>query len=376
MMAISKRRAIPAGLCAVVAALSASVAQAHGYDMRSVYVMSNDAGGNEIYVYARTDYGVLMPRGRVSTGGRGSGGKLDPLTSQGSLKLTADGEHLLAVNAGSGTLSVFEIDGGGLRLTDQVPTGGAEPVAVAQHGNLVYVLNNAGTSNVVGFKLAGGHLQRIANSRQYLSANNVTATSIQFSVDGQSLLVVERGPNKIDGFGVNADGTLTTRTPNAASPGVFALSVARNGTVVTSETGPGTANGSTVSSFRVAAGGVLAPVSVAVPALANGNCWNAITPDSRFVYTSNGASGSLSGYAIGADGSLTPLPGTVVGVNPAGSANLDIAISSDGKFVYTLNAATGAIGQFAINPSTGALTALGVTAGLPAAAGLNGIAAN
>lgn len=375
-MAISKRLAIPAGLGALIGTLLGSVAHAHGYEEHSVYVMSNNADGNEIYVYARTDYGSLIPRGHVSTGGRGSGGKVDPLTSQGSLTVTADGKRLLAVNAGSGTLSVFEIDGAGLHLEEQVPTGGAEPVAVAQHGDLVYVLNNAGTSNVVGFKLSGEHLRRIPNSRQFLSGNSVTATSIGFSADGQSLLVVERGLNKIDGFGVNADGTLTARTTNAASPGVFSLSVARNGTVVTSETGPGTPNGSTVSSFQVATGGVLSPVSVAVPALANANCWNVVTPDGRFVYTSNAASSSISGYAIGTDGSLTPLAGTVVGFNPAGSANLDITISSDGRFLYTLNAGSGAIGQFAINPSTGALTALGVTAGLPAAAALNGIAAN
>jgi 6-phosphogluconolactonase (cycloisomerase 2 family) len=375
-MKISKGLVVRAGLGVLVGAVLASAAHANGNEERSVYVMSNNADANEIYVYARTDYGTLIPRGHVRTGGRGSGGKVDPLTSQGSLTLTSDGRRLLAVNAGSGTLSVLEIEGSALHLIEQVSAGGSEPVAVAQGGDLIYVLNNAGTSNVVGFRLRGDHLAQIAGSRQFLSGNNVTATSIKFSADGRSLLVVERGPNKIDGFGVNADGTLTARTVNAASPGVFALSVAPNGTVVTSETGTGAPNGSTVSSFQVSAGGVLAPVSQAVPALANANCWNAITPDGRYVYTSNAASGSISGYAIGADGSLTPLPGTVVGYNPAGSANLDIAISSDGKFVYTLNAASGAVGEFAINQATGALTALGVTSGLPAAAGLNGIAAN
>jgi 6-phosphogluconolactonase (cycloisomerase 2 family) len=65
----------------------------------------------------------------------------------------------------------------------------------------------------------------------------------------------------------------------------------------------------------------------------------------------------------------------VVGTNPPGSANLDIAVSADGHFLYSLNAASGAVGVFAIN-SDGSLVSLGVRGGLPAAAGLNGIAAN
>jgi 6-phosphogluconolactonase len=62
-------------------------------------------------------------------------------------------------------------------------------------------------------------------------------------------------------------------------------------------------------------------------------------------------------------------------VNPFGSANLDITISADGKFLFSLNAATAAVGMFAIQ-SNGALTSLGTTGGLPASAGLNGIAAD
>lgn len=77
----------------------------------------------------------------------------------------------------------------------------------------------------------------------------------------------------------------------------------------------------------------------------------------------------------GPSGSLTPVPGTIVGTNPAGSTNLDIAVSADGKYLYSLNSGTGAIGAFAIN-ADGSLTALGVIPGLPAGPSLSGIAAN
>lgn len=73
---------------------------------------------------------------------------------------------------------------------------------------------------------------------------------------------------------------------------------------------------------------------------------------------------------------MAPIPGTVAGLNPSGSTNLDIAISADGAYLYSLNTASGAIGIFAIRATDGTLTNLGAVGGLPAGAALNGIAAN
>lgn len=142
-----------------------------------------------------------------------------------------------------------------------------------------------------------------------------------------------------------------------------------------SETGSSTPNSSAISSYNVNPDGSLTAISISVPTLGNANCWNAVTPDGHFVYASNAGSSTIAGFAIGAAGTLTALPGTVLAVNPSGSANLDITISADGKFLYSLNAATGAVGMFAIQ-SNGTLTNLGTTGGLPASAGLNGIAAD
>jgi 6-phosphogluconolactonase (cycloisomerase 2 family) len=100
-----------------------------------------------------------------------------------------------------------------------------------------------------------------------------------------------------------------------------------------------------------------------------------VTPDGRYVYASNAGTSSIAGFAIRADGSLQPVGSTIVGTNPAGSTNLDITISADGRFLYSLNGASGSVGMFAISRD-GSLLNLGVRAGLPAGAGLNGIAAN
>jgi 6-phosphogluconolactonase (cycloisomerase 2 family) len=343
---------------------------------RAVFVMTNDADANEVIAFDRTPYGTLQGSRRYSTGGRGSGGKVDPLGSQGSLTLSDDGSLLFAANAGSGTVSTFRVLGSRLLLTDRVNSGGSEPNAVAQHGKLVYVLNTAGSSSVVGFRVANGQLTRIADSQRFLSGNFVESASLAFTPDGKFLVVTERATNNIDVFNVLADGRLSPITVNpSAGPGAFSVAIAPNGAVLVSETGAGGPASSAISSYNIAADGKLLPVSVSLPTLGAANCWNVVTPDGRFVYTSNAGTSSIAGFEVGAHGELRAIGSTIVGVNPQGSANLDITISADGHFLYSLNAATGAVGMFAI-AHDGSLVNLGVRGGLPAAAGLNGIAAN
>ncbi len=284
---------------------------------------------------------------------------------------------MFAVNAGSGELSVFRVDGARLSLEDKAPTGGSEPNAVAQNGNLVYVLNAGAGSNVVGFKVEHGKLTEIPGSTRFLTTNVPGAASLSFSPNGKFLVGTERQPNGLDVFGVQSDGTLSpiVVTPSAG-PGVFAVSFAPNGAALVSETGPaGGVNASAISSYAVLAGGTLSPISTSVPTLGAATCWQAITPNGRFVYTSNSGSSTISGFAIGANGSLTPLAGTIVGANPSGATNLDVAVSSDGKYLYTLNSGAGTVGVFAIQKD-GTLANLGFVNGLSAAAGFNGIAAD
>jgi 6-phosphogluconolactonase (cycloisomerase 2 family) len=368
------------GKALVLAAIATQAAQAGDFDSynspRGVFVMTNDAEQNEVIAYDRTPFGTLQSSRRYATGGRGSGGTVDPLGSQGSLTLSQDGSFLFATNAGSGSLSVFRVFGSRLLLTDRVNSGGSEPNAVAQRGRLVYVLNTAGSSSVVGFRLADGKLTRIADSLRFLSGNFVNSASLAFSPDGRFLAVTERSTNSIDVFKVLPDGRLSAITVNAsAGPGAFSVAFAPDGALLVSETGAGGPLSSAISSYTIDATGKLLPVTTSLLTLGAANCWNVVTPDGRFVYTSNAGTSSISGFEVGAQGSLTPIGSTVVGTNPQGSANLDIAVSADGRFLYSLNAGSGAVGVFAINRD-GALVGLGVRGGLPAAAGLNGIAAN
>src|SRR5215475_7857132 len=135
----------------------------------AVFLATNDADHNEVIRFVRNPDGTLREGKRFATGGRGSGGNNDPLESQGSLTLTSDRSELLAVNAGSGQISVFSVHGSLLVLSDVVPSGGSEPNAVAQHGDLVYVLNTGGSSNINGFHLQNGKLKPILKSMRFLT---------------------------------------------------------------------------------------------------------------------------------------------------------------------------------------------------------------
>jgi 6-phosphogluconolactonase len=368
-------------LSAIAGALASGAHAANDFDrfgnpQHAVFVMTNDADDNTVVAYERTPYGTLQNPRRYQTGGRGSGGTIDPLGSQGSLTLSDDGSLLLAANAGSGNVSVFRVLGTRLALVDRAASGGSEPNAIAQHGRIVYVLNTAGSSSVVGFRLFEGRLLRIPDSQRFLSGNFVNSASIAFSPDGRFLVVTERSTNSIDVFRVQPDGRLSTISVNpSAGPGAFAAVIAPNGTLLVAETGAGGPASSAASSYTFAPDGKLLPASVSLPTLGAANCWNVVSPDGRFVYNSNAGSSSIAGFEIGARGTLRPIGSTIVGANPAGSTNLDITISADGRYLYSLNAGTGAIGMFGIAVD-GSLVNLGTTGGLPAAAGLNGIAAN
>lgn len=366
------------GLVLTVAAILAlapsfGTLQAQTFDREhngAVFVMTNAASNNQINAYTRGEDGSLEWAGSFATGGNGSGGTVDPLASQGSLTLSADHRLLFAVNAGSGTVSSFAVDGASLSLLDTAATGGSSPTSVTQAGYLLYVLNSGGNGSVSGFYILGnGYLLPIQNSTRNLSGTATAPHDVVLSPNGQFLVVTEGATNNIDVFRVYPNGTLSDIVANpSAGATPFAAAFAPNGALIV-------ANASnTISSYWLAWNQSLSTISDALPSDGLATCWDVILPNGRFVYTDNAGSSNQSGFAIGANGSLTPVGNTIVGSSPAGSTDIDMAVSADGRFLYTLNTATGSIGIFSVQED-GSLGNLGQLGGLPASAGLNGIAA-
>jgi DNA-binding beta-propeller fold protein YncE len=96
-----------------------------------------------------------------------------------------------------------------------------------------------------------------------------------------------------------------------------------------------------------------------------------VTPDGRFAYTANTGSGSVTGYAVGFDGSLARLTANgVTGVTGSGSAPADMALSRGGAFLYVRNGGVNTIRGFFVAPN-GQLVVTNTLSGLPeGAAGL------
>lgn len=370
------------GFLAVALFIGASTSPTYAADPHqtsgsSVFVMTNNATSNEILAYRPSDDGQFVLADRVATGGRGSGGLNDPLQSQGSLTLSGDHTLLFAVNSASGSVSSFRLVNGLPVFVDQEPSGGAFPVAVAEHNHVVYVLSASGNGAVVAFNADPvGHLHEIPNSTTYLTTANSGGSSISVSPNGRWLVVIEKVPNQIDVLPIQSDGKLGTVVANvSATPGAFATNFTPNGQLVVSENQPSDGSDtSTTSSYTINANGTLSAITQSIPTQGNGNCWNVITPNGRWVYVDNAGTFTIAGFSIAANGVLTPIDGTLLSELPGGAVNIDMTTSGDGKYLYEVNSGLGTIGVFGIN-SDGTLTPLGSIEGLPQAAGFNGIAA-
>lgn len=367
-------------LAALIVALvggraSAQSTQAFGFlpfiPVGAVYTMSNAADRNAVLIFDRSFDGRLRAAGAVPTGGRGSGAGLG---NQGGVVLSDDERWLLAVNAGSGDVSVFQVQRRGLRLVSRTSSGGTRPISVTIHRRLVYVLN-AGSDNITGFTLSRqGALEPLAGSTRPLSGTAVDPAQIAFSPSGDLLVVTEKGTNQIVTYEVDRDGVAgTPHVQPSAGQTPFGFAFGHRDQLFVSEAFGGAADQSAVSSYEIDDDGGLETVSASVHTTETAACWVVVTPGGRFVYTTNTGSGSITGYEVGFDGELTILDADGrTGVTGAGSTPIDMALSRGGHFLYDLNSGTHTIGAFFVT-HTGALVRLAFTGGLPAAA--NGLAA-
>ena len=325
-----------------------------------VYEATNAAAGNAVQVFDRGTDGSLTPGALVPTGGLGAGVSL---ASQGGI--TRDGDRLLVVNAGDNTVTSFRITGSGLERRDVEPSGGVRPVSVTVHDNLVYVLN-AGSDSITGLRLdGGGHLAPIAGSSRALSGTATGAAQVQFSADGDALVVTEKATQHLDTYRVGRGGLATGPTVTVAAGNTpYGFDIDRRGHVVVSEAATGS-----VSSYQLGA----RSLSVVTAALADGQaapCWLVLSKDGRFAYTTNAASGTISSYSVAADGSLTLL--AAVAATP-GAGPTDVARSGDGRFLFA-RVRNGSVAAYAIS-ANGSLTSLGVASGATSI-GSSGLAAS
>jgi 6-phosphogluconolactonase len=318
-----------------------------------VFTQTNDPAGNAIVAYARRADGSISHLGTYSTGGLGSA---TGLGSQGAVALTPNERFLFAVNAGSNQVSSFAVGKDRLSLVASVPSGGQRPVSVAATNEVLYALNNA-NNTVAGFRIGhDGTLTPVPAWTRSLTAGAINGAQVQFSKDGRFLVVVERGSRGFDVFPVNSDGSLGAPVFSpSAGLAPFGFDITAGGKIVVSE--PGAADNS-ASSYDIQSDGALRIVSERVLANQGAPCWVVITGNGRFAYTANAASGSISGYAVAADGSLSLLTSSGrTGVTGDNTTPLDMDVSRNSRFLYVIEGATGNIMGFEIG-NDGSLAAI------------------
>ncbi len=391
----------------------------------AVYAMTNDFEANSIVSYGRNDDGTLELINTVLTGGKGAafdGGEgLDPLISAYSLIITDDREHVIAVNAGSNTVSVFKVnDDFSLRLTDVQQVYGVGPNSVAYHNGLVYVSSIdadgqfAGEpdqeGNLTGFRInERGRLRPIRNSVRLLENR---PSAVQFSPDGRFLVVssinagsvslnsgsndeivvyeVRRG-GRLSRNPVSAAASTDVNNPdnrNLASAIGFEI-VQENGKqyIVVTEAREFQADGTppafaalqtgSVSTWELGRFGELTPVAIDVitgTGQFDGErtaCWIEFSHDESVFWVSNALESTISTYSF-EDGKTELLNRTAAaGTGPAegdpfGTTDgwVDLWLSDDGDYLYQLFGLSGSIGVYKVGEN-GALDFVQTVSDLP-----------
>jgi len=340
-----------------------------------LFVQTNQPSGNQIAVYDRHRDGTLSFKAAYATGGNGgvaAGAPSDPLASQGSLVTAEHGRVLLAVNAGSDTVSVFALRDDRLKLRQVISSGGSFPASIAVRGDLVYVMNSGGVGRLQGYWLSGERLYAIGGSGRSLGLANATPPNfltspgqVGFSPDGSRLIVTTKASgSQIDVWRVRYNGRLSDDPVKNAStsPVPFAFAFDRHGRLISIEAAMGQ-----LSTYDVKRDDTLVGAGTTTSNGQTALCWIAFARG--FYYGTNTGSNTISSFRVAHDGTPT-LVAAVAATTDTGPT--DMAVSADQRYLYVQGGAAGSVDVFHVGWN-GSLTRIQTVMGLPTL--IEGIAA-
>ncbi|MGH3829364.1 MAG: lactonase family protein [Pseudonocardiaceae bacterium] len=335
-----------------------------------LFVQTNNLTGNQILVYDRAGNGTLTLTETVDTGGNGgvsrTGPAPDPLNSSGSLVYDTHHRVLIAVNAGSDTVSVLGLEDDHLRLRQVLPSGGTFPCSVTVHGDLLYVLNANEAGAITGYRITGGQFRPIDDSTRSLKLPPLTGPrptlplQIGFTPDGHHLVITTNDNNgQIDVFTVEPHGRPSDAfvASPADTPGPFGFTFDEHGHLVVTDVGI-----STLTTYTIHPKGTVERIA-SQPDGQQAMCW--VTRAAGNFYVSNAGSNVVTGYHIDREGTPTVFTQTSTRANP-----IDSVGTRDGQFLYVEVGGAGGVDGFRIN-ANGTLTQIVTLTGIT---GLEGIA--
>lgn len=335
---------------------------------QALFVETDAASGNTILAYHRASDGTISFAGSYATGGDGAtavNATADPLASQGGLTLINNGQELVAVNAGSDTITVFAVDGTQLSRVQQLSSEGQFPNSVTSNGHLVAVVNGGGQGTVAEYALLGGFLVPLPGQVRSLGLSNTTPPDfhqgpgdIGYTPNGKFLIVATKLPtNDYDVFSVGGNGALAAnpvKTPSV-NPLPFAFVFDANGNVVSTEAGA-----SAVTTYRVNKDGTLTSLGTALDGQI-ALCW--ISGANGYFFGSNSGTANVSSFDETATGAPQVVSATAA---TAHAGTIDSVVSPDGHFLYVESGGAGTIDTFAIGAG-GSLTQIETIFNVPLA---------
>lgn len=409
------------GITLLVLSMSSHAQSSHGQSQHNtddvtggVYVATNNHPENSIVAWRQHADGSLSPIGEYLTGGSGSGDAngMDPLVSAYGLWRSWDNRHVLVANIGDGTVSSLRVqDDLSLQLTNVVVAGGSKPNSIDSHHDLVYVASagsrseGTGPGNLLGFKLDDqGVLKKIPGSLRILTGE---PASIEFTENGEYLVVVELNTGVIRTYAVQADGQLSTLpvssidSPTTAEDRFFALPVGSklvtredgNSTFLVTETRyitqdrqrfPATEESKakypflqqyesqtgSMTSYNVDDQGqlsIISPDVLAGEGFWGGQqavCWVTTSLNGEYAWTTNPHTASISTYRVDVeDGSIVLDEEIAFQPDDYNEFFLDMDLSADGNYVNVISGNTGKTWVFRINHDTGELEVVGAWPG-------------
>jgi 6-phosphogluconolactonase (cycloisomerase 2 family) len=186
----------------------------------------------------------------------------------------------------------------------------------------VYVNDNTAPVNTVASfnRNADGTLTAMSGSPFVVGGSggghpDASQGSLQLSADGRYLLAVDAGSNQISVLRIKPDGTLQqVQGSPFASGGVDPVSIAVHDSLVyVANAGPGNNPGDTnYTGFTLNAGGRLKPIAGSTYALPNNSKPGQVlfNGDGSRLAGTRIASSQIDSFTVGADGHLTPAPGS------------------------------------------------------------------
>jgi 6-phosphogluconolactonase (cycloisomerase 2 family) len=352
---------------AVLASATMTFAQAGTAPQSRVFTETNAAVGNAILVYNRsTTDGSLTLAQTVPTRQNGTGAFLQ---EQGALLIVS--HFLLAVNAGSNSISVLEIGGSTVRMLANYNSGGTFPKSLTAYKNFVYVLNQGGAGNITGFTIdeTSGVLTPIAGSTQPLSGmSDPQPEEIGFVKNGVTLIVTERNTNVFDLYPVSASGVAGAPTAYGSTfPNPCGFATGKDGWFFLSLAYDAIAKNGSVASYMIGARHSPNLLTGGAGTFQSGTCWIVVNSDSTVLWAADNASNAVTPFYIDSTGVVSPNFGFTLGTP---SSPYDMAISGDNQYVYVLYLNPAQIVPYTVQDSMQLIPGQGVSVSTSVAAGL------